>query len=211
MIRINLLEETRVASKGKSGGGGGGFSFNVADNVGIAVMAGGVFLTLVLCAGYMFLLSGQISSLKTKIAEAEAEKRRLQYVFKKRDELEAKEKALQQRIDIISELKKDVDRPVRMMTQLSVCLAENVWLEDVSFSGDTLIIRGKALSKLNYANFLSELERSPYFTQVATGTVDETNVPVTFQSEAVFISDPFAEDAEEKAPTRRRGGRRGRR
>ncbi len=208
MIRINLLEETRVTVK--PGGGGGMSSFNMADNVGVAVMLAGIFAAGAGAFVVWLWLNGTLNTLRGNIAEAEEEKRQLQYVFKKRDELEAKEKALQKRIDIISELKKDVDKPVRMMTQLSICLAENVWLEDVSFSGDSLVIRGKALSKLNYANFLKELEKSPYFPDVATGTVDETSVPVTFQAEATFLSDPFAEKTGEaaEAPSSRRRGRR---
>ena len=77
MIRINLLEETRVAAgKRKSGGGPSLPSFDVADNVGIVVMFAGILLAAGI-VGVLFLAKqATISELNEKIIRAHVHRER---------------------------------------------------------------------------------------------------------------------------------------
>lgn len=216
MIRINLLEETRAAAKRKSGGGGGISmpSFDVADNVGVVIMFAGVLLAAGIMGTWFMINAGAISDLKQKIAKAEAEKKRLEYVLKRNEELKAKKKELTHRIEIIRELKENQGKPVKMMLEVSRELdeADNVWFEDLNFSGDALKVRGKALTKYNYSKFLKNLEDSTCFEDVRMGITEEKPGPsgqmiVSFRMEAIFVVDCGASKAAaEAAKTTQRGG-----
>lgn len=198
MIRINLLEETRTASKRKGGGGGGVSmpSFDVADNVGVVIMFAGILLAAGIVGVIFMIKAAVIADLDDKIEEAKAEKKRLEYVLKRNEELKAKKKELTKRIDIISKLKENQDKPVRMMLEVGKELdsADNVWFEDLNFSGDKLKLQGKALSKFNYSKFLKNLEDSPCFDDVRSGIIEEKPGPegqtlVSFRTETDFVVD----------------------
>lgn len=214
MIRINLLEETRTAAKRK--GGGGGFSMpsiDVADNVGVVIMFAGILLAAGVMGTWFMINATEISNLDEEIRKAEAEKKRLEYVLKKNEELKAKKKELTHRIEIIRQLKENQGKPVKMMLEVSkeIDEADNVWFEDVNFSGDRLKIQGKALSKFNYSKFLKNLEDSKCFEEVATGIIEELPGPggqtlVRFRVETDFVVDCGAAKAAAEAAKKNKKG-----
>lgn len=208
MIRINLLEETRVAAgKRKSGGGPSLPSFDVADNVGVVIMFAGILLAAGVIGVIYAAKQATISELNEKITKAEAEKKRLEYVLKKNEELKARRKELTHRIEIIRGLKENQGKPVRMMLEVSKELSEadNVWFEDLTFTNDKLAVSGQALSKFNYSKFLKNLEDSKCFNNVAMGITEEKPGPdgqtlVSFRMSAIFdmrcgVPEPSPEDA----------------
>jgi Tfp pilus assembly protein PilN len=216
VIRINLLEETRTQVRRKAGGAGPSLpSFDVAENVGVVVMFAGIILAAGVMGTWFFINSRHLAELDTKIAKAEAEKKRLEYVLKRNEELKAKKKELTHRIEIIRRLKENQDKPVRMMLEVSKELDEsdNVWFEDLNFSGDNLTVKGQALSKFNYAKFLKNLEDSPCFDDVRMGITEERPGPegqtlVGFRMEAIFVhhcgTRPVAEEPAAPQPRGRR-------
>jgi Tfp pilus assembly protein PilN len=197
VIRINLLEETRTASKKR--GSGGGFSMpalDIADNVGVVIMLGGIAAAVVFVGAWWMVTQGTLNTLEEDITKAQKEKAELEWVLKKDEELKAKKKDLAHRIELIHKLKAEQGKPVKMMSELSIELskAENVWFEDLSFSADKLTLTGKAISKFNYSKFLGNLEESKYFSHVQMGILTETptrdgTVLVTFKAEAMFVLD----------------------
>lgn len=220
MIRINLLEETRVAAGKRKGGGGPSLpSFDVAENVGVVIMFAGIALAAGIMGVWFLSKQATLSELSEKIKKAEAEKKRLEYVLKKNEELKERRQQLTHRIEIIRSLKENQGKPVRMMLEVSKQLSEadNVWFEDLTFSNDKLAVQGKALSKFNYSKYLKNLEDSPCFNEVAMGITEEKPGPdgqtlVSFKMSATFDmycgSPPApAEGAQGDAPGSR-GGRR---
>ena len=194
MIRINLLEETRVAAGKRKGGGGPSLpSLDVAENVGVVIMFAGILLAAGIMGVWFLAKKATIAELDEKIKKAEAEKKRLEYVLKRNEELKARRKELTHRIDIIRSLKENQGKPVRMMQEVSKELSEadNVWFEDLTFSNDKLTVKGQALSKFNYSKYLKNLEDSPCFNDVAMGITEEKPGPdgqtlVSFRMSATF-------------------------
>jgi Tfp pilus assembly protein PilN len=214
VIRINLLEETRTASKRKGGGGGLSMpSLDVAENVGVVIMFAGILLAAGIMGTWFMINAGTISDLEEKIAKAEAEKKRLEYVLKRNEELKAAKKELTHRIEIIRQLKENQGKPVKMMLEVSRELdeADNVWFEDLTFSGDKLSVKGKALSKFNYSKFLKNLEDSSCFDDVRMGITEEQPGPdgqtlVSFRMQALFVVDCGASKAAAEAAKKKNKG-----
>ena len=165
MIKINLLEETRQQAKPKAGGGGP--KFQVAGNVGVIVLLAGVGAAMVGVGLYGFYLKQTLDKLATDIETAQKEKARLEYVIQKDAELRRKKDDLNRKIGIIAELKRKQDLPVQLLDLISRNLADFVWLEELTFTGELVTIRGKAQTPIALANFLRNLEDSKFFDDVA--------------------------------------------
>jgi type IV pilus assembly protein PilN len=92
-----------------------------------------------------------------------AERDRLQVFIKKVEVLEARRAALQHKIEVINNLKNAQAGPVRVMDEVSKALPELVWLETLSFSGRDLTLVGQAMDENAVANYIANLDASPYF------------------------------------------------
>jgi Tfp pilus assembly protein PilN len=204
VIKINLLEETRqqVKSKGGGGGGGGGPKLQLAGSVGVIVLLTGMGIAAVAVALWFLALKSTLSKLDEDIRAAEAEKARLEYVIKKNEELQAKKLDLSRKIGIIADLKKKQGVPVRLMDLVSRNLVDFVWLEELTYTGELVTMRGKALTPIALANFLRSLEESEYFADVApqnqrnvdTGTT-EFSLTVTFRPDGKATVSPSGASA----------------
>jgi type IV pilus assembly protein PilN len=169
VIKINLLEETRQQAKAKGGGGGGGGGpkFQMAGNFGVILLLSGLGAAVAGVFLWWFALSSTITKLDDEIVKAEAEKARLEYVIKRNEELQRKKEDLNRKIGIIAELKRKQALPVQLLDLVSRNLADFVWLEELTYTGELVTIKGKALTPIALANFLRSLEDNDYFADVA--------------------------------------------
>jgi type IV pilus assembly protein PilN len=150
----------------------------------------------------MWILS-RMQQLDAQIEKAQIERARLEYVIKRDEELRKKKDELQRKIGIIAELKRKQDLPVKLMDYLSRNLADFVWLEDLTFTGDLVTVRGKAQTPIALANFLRNLEDSKYFRDVSMGQVrnSETDGLTTFDFTTTF--NPTGQAPEAKVPEKK--------
>jgi len=169
MIRINLLSvEKPVAATASAGPK---FSLNISQKAGpiaaLFVLAG--------CLGYTVLdylnLQRQDAALHQELIAARAEKARLQPILKEVERFEAQKRDLQQRVNLIEELRQNQVGPVHMLDQISRSLPDRLWLTDMRQTGDDLTLDGKTSTLSSLADFVANLEASGYFTK----PVDITN------------------------------------
>jgi len=169
MIRINLLSvEKPVAATASAGPK---FSLNISQKAGpiaaLFVLAG--------CLGYTVLdylnLQRQDAALHQELIAARAEKARLQPILKEVERFEAQKRDLQQRVNLIEELRQNQVGPVHMLDQISRSLPDRLWLTDMKQTGDDLTLDGKTSTLSSLADFVANLEASGYFTK----PVDITN------------------------------------
>ena len=166
MIRINLLEETRTQAKAK-GGGMAMPKVQLAENVPVFMLLGGMGLAAAVVGVYGMYLISQQAAYADKIRIAVAEKARLEYVLKRDEELRRKKDDLTRKIGVIADLKRRQDLPVQLLDLMSKNLADFVWIEEMTYTGELVTIRGKAQTPIALGNFLRTLEDSPYFADVA--------------------------------------------
>ena len=161
MIRINLLSVEKpiaaTASRGPK------FSLNLSDKAGpiaaLFVLAG--------CAGYIALdylnLQQQDAALHQELIAARAEKARLQPILREVERFEAQKRDLQQRVNLIEELRQNQVGPVHMLDQISRSMPDRLWLLDMKQTGNDVSLDGKTSTLSSLADFVANLEASGYF------------------------------------------------
>lgn len=200
MIKINLLEETRQQVKAKPSGGGGP-KFQVAGNVGVVLLMAGLAAAITVVALWGFWVSTTLRQLEDDITKAEAEKARLEYVIKRDEELRKKKDDLNRKIGIIADLKRKQALPVQLLDLISRNLADFVWLEDLTFTGELVTLKGKAQTPIALANFLRNLEDSTFFDDVSLVRQDNSPLTGLTSFELTMTFKPAGKAAKPSGPT----------
>jgi len=92
-----------------------------------------------------------------------AEKARLQPILREVDRFEAQKRDLQQRVNLIEELRQNQVGPVHMLDQISRSMPDRLWLLDMKQSGNDVTLDGKTSTLSSLADFVANLEASGYF------------------------------------------------
>ncbi len=165
MIKINLIAEAKPGGKTPPSGGPG----PKGPKAGGGLRKGDLTLLLILLlavaavGGFWYKLKSERDQLKRTESEKRAERDRLMVFIKKVEELEAKRTALQHKIDVINGLKAAQTGPVRVMDEVSKALPELVWLTGMTLDGSALNLIGQAMDENAVANYIANLDASPYF------------------------------------------------
>ncbi len=151
MIRINLLP-VRAARKRE----------NIRRQVSVFALS--VFLVLSVMAYVTIHLGRNISDLNAKIEDAQGELKKLQAINKQVNEIKKKLEKLEAKSNIIGMLEADRAGPVRIMDALtSLVVAEKMWLTSLTETGKKMNLAGVATDNKTIADFMTRLEKSPYF------------------------------------------------
>ncbi|OGD18154.1 MAG: hypothetical protein A2Y69_02340 [Candidatus Aminicenantes bacterium RBG_13_59_9] len=162
MIRINLLKpESKDFREGPAAAGPEirvkkAFPFSAVFAVAIIAL---------LAAGF-FLQKRMISQERDRLQTAQAEKKKLEYVIAKLAELEKQKAVFERKIGLINQLRAQKDSAVVILDELSRKLPDWVWLTELSSQGQTIQIKGNALSNNLIADYIYNLESSPHFANV---------------------------------------------
>lgn len=129
----------------------------------LAVFAAGVVLT----AGAMvFVWIGQareIERLQRRESELKTEAAKYAKYEKILQELKAQKETIEKKKEIIRGLERDRDKMARVLALLSLWLPpEKVWFESVTVTGNKVDVSGIALSNESVAEFMRNLEQSPF-------------------------------------------------
>jgi len=169
MIKINLLrpeskdvketmppaeEEVRFKEK------------KVKEKKGIDITKLVIPLAILLVA---FLFLSQRTSFnreRSRLEEARAEKKRLDYVSAKLRQLQQQKAIYEKKINLIERQKLRQGIPVKIMDELSTSLPDWVWLTEATYEKTLVRLKGKALSNNLIADYISNLETSGLFIEV---------------------------------------------
>jgi type IV pilus assembly protein PilN len=123
-------------------------------------------LIIIVLAAAFFLQKRMINQEKERLQAAQAEKKKLEYVIAKLDELGKQKAVFERKIGLINQLRALQDSAVTIMDELSRKLPDWVWLTEVSYQGQMIQIKGNALSNNLIADYIYNLESSPHLTNV---------------------------------------------
>jgi len=101
-------------------------------------------------------LQRQISDRKAKLEELRSQKRQ---IAKYRTDM----KIFEKKLEIITELKKNKARPVKILDVLSTNMPDKMCLRSLNKQGSRLELSGWALTDEVIANFMTNLQSSKYF------------------------------------------------
>ena len=155
MIKINLLPTKKKAPK------------KVTELQQQLIL--GTLILGVLFAGMWFYwqnLSNKINSLQKTKAVAEARIREQNKMLDEVKTVEAQRKAVNDKIAIIEQLKKNQDRLVRLLDELSKALPTGVNLISLGENKGQINIEGTAFTNNDVVHFIDNLKASPHFADV---------------------------------------------
>jgi type IV pilus assembly protein PilN len=162
MIRINLLKPE--SKEFREGPAVPGPEFKAKKPFPLTSVF--ALLLLVVLAAAFFLQKKAISQEKDRLQAAQAEKKKLEYVIAKLDELSSQKAVFERKIGLIKQLRAQQDSAVVILDELSKRLPDWVWLTEVTYQGQMIQIKGNALSNNLIADYIYNLESSPHLSNV---------------------------------------------
>ncbi|MQA28587.1 MAG: hypothetical protein GEU82_01945 [Luteitalea sp.] len=187
MIRINLLAIERKAAKKP-------VTFGTGPKLTVAAA-----LILLSAAGFVgwryMAIDAESKRLDADIAAADQEVLRLRSVLAQVAQFEQQKALLQQRVNLIEQLRSDQTGPVHMLDQISRALPSMMWLTDLKQTpvANEVVIAGRCTTLTGLSDFVGNLEASGYFkrsVEIISSVTEPLTTPpfelVSFEIKAVF-------------------------
>lgn len=164
MIRINLLPFRAARQKE-----------NIRRQVSIFLLS--FIFAFIALFYYQMQLNLQLGELKT---QAEDVKSRLKVFRKKSREVDKIKQALdtlKKKINVIKALELNRREPVRLMDAMTgMVIPKRMWFTDFSINNDAVVIKGHALDNKTVADFMTQLEKSGFFSTVNLTTLKQVTI-----------------------------------
>jgi len=94
---------------------------------------------------------------------AQQEAARLQSLLAEVQQFEAQRTQLQQRVQLIEQLRGGQSVPVQLLDQVSRSLPEMLWLTDLTQEGDSVSIQGRSTTLVALSDFVGNLGNGSFF------------------------------------------------
>lgn len=128
-----------------------------------------VFVTLgviILMVYLVFYFNTKLSNSREKVKANEAKIAELKAKIKAVEDFEKINKDFKERSDVIEELSKNKALPVKVLDEISSRLPKGIWLQALSFTGESIEMSGFGYSNDEIVNYVDNLKASPMFTEV---------------------------------------------
>lgn len=157
MIRINLLKPERKES----------VAFERTEREKTpATLPLFLFSVVVIAIVLLFFQKSSFKRENNFLQAAQEEKNELKTVETTLDQVEKQISTIIKKIDLINQLKLNQDTAVRIMDEISNNIPSWISLTEATFDGRVVRIRGKALTNKLLAEFLYNLDQTPYFKNI---------------------------------------------
>ena len=197
MIRINLLKPERKEIRETSIAPTPEFKEKRRQPFAAVI----VLLTLVAIVGLFFYQKNALKKENVLLRDAQTEKKSLQDVVVKLEELEEQRNLFERKIRVITQLQSRQENAVVIMDELSKYLPNWVWLTELSFSTQEIGVKGRAVSNNLIADYIFNIEESPYFRNVnlisSTQRRVRNNQYLEFALTAIFVGPSLTRPASE--------------
>ena len=151
MIRINLLGVERKTRKTQA--------FDASQQLTLACS-----LILVLAAlgigWWYWSLDQEAVQVEAEIQAAQEEQARLQSLLTEVRDFEARRAQLQQRVQLIEQLRAGQSVPVQLLDHVSRSLPDMLWLTEMEQTPESLTIKGRSTTLIALSDFVGNLGRS---------------------------------------------------
>jgi type IV pilus assembly protein PilN len=149
MIRINLLGVERQKARKAP-------AFDIGQRLTVAcsliLVAGGVGV-----GWWYWALSKNSTRVDAEITGAQQEAARLQAVIAEVQKFEAQRARLQQRVQLIEQLRSGQSIPVQLLDHVSRSLPDMLWLTDMAQEGGAVTIQGRSTTLVALSDFVGAL------------------------------------------------------
>lgn len=153
------------------------------------------YLLLIVAVGSLFLHQYRALSKENDLLKIlQEDKKKLQDVLVILEQLENQKSLFENKIGLITQLKANQKASVIIMDELSKKIPEWVWLSEITYSTQKTRIKGGAISNSLIADYIYNLEESPYFMNVelisSTQLRSQSSRYLEFLLEATYIHSP---------------------
>jgi type IV pilus assembly protein PilN len=154
MIRINLLP-VRQAKKKEMG------------RQQLVLFGGLVALAIGLNLVWSFNLRGELSQKQGDVLRRQNEIKQLEKIIGEVNTISQDKKALEDKLAVLEELRKNRTGPVKVLDTLTTVLPQRVWLTGIEEKAGSMVMKGGALNNEDLADLMRELKKSPFFSEPA--------------------------------------------
>ena len=198
MIRINLLGHEPVKAKKKRAMP----ELTIGGSENVTFIAA-IFGTLIVLGAVWWLQSSSLATLETEHSTVAAEQQQQAEIAEQVRQMEDRRASVNQKLDVIVDLKKSQSGPVLLLDQLSRELPDSLWLTDITLDeGGEVTLIGQALSNVAIADFGQNLRLSSFFADTSPQFTQDTGDSVRFQISTRFVPlTPSAPEPEAGAAT----------
>jgi len=133
----------------------------------------GLIVGIVIAGGWWFLENRKLADRQEQVARNQAEAQRLEQIIKEVADYQKQKESLQQRIDLINQLKQNQKGPVRLMDRISQDLPDLIWLDKMSVNGGLGDDRRSGLEPERDRQFRREHQERPDVRRTGPGDVTE--------------------------------------
>jgi type IV pilus assembly protein PilN len=192
MIRINLLPIRQLKKKQR------------VQNEALAFIAS-LFVLMAVIGLVALGISSKIGGLQTDITALQQKRASYEPILKKIDKLKKDKEILEAKVQTIKKLKQASTVPVRVLDEVANRTpTDRMWLKTFQQSGSSLRVDGVALDNEVVAQFMTDMNNSPYFANADLVSASQTVVAKTklkaftlnFQ---ITLPDQGAQKPEQKA------------
>ncbi len=154
MIRINLLPVKAAQKK-------------VQLRNQLIVTGVTLLLVVVGCFAIYTSIQSDISQVKQEIKKNNNEINKLKQKIGEVNKFKKLQEELRNKLDVLAALKAAKSGPVHLMDDLIDALPSKLWITDFKDKGGNISMKGVGLSEEDVANFMTNLEKSSYYKNVA--------------------------------------------
>ncbi|HCH64938.1 MAG: hypothetical protein CL927_14990 [Deltaproteobacteria bacterium] len=162
----------------------------------------GAGVTTLVVVALLVLQTAQVNRVKAENAKLQRDIEHKEEILREVEEMENMQQELEKKLGVIATLKRNKSGPVMMLDQLSQATPEKLQLQSLDEKGGKVDFTGVAVSNEVISQFLSNLEKSPRFTDVFLNEIDqieEGGVKLkSFSVSARLVNEKPAADASEK-------------
>jgi len=144
---------------------------NINNVLIIACLVVGVLAAL----AYWYINKRELAQQEELAAQRGAEAQKLESIIKEVDDYQKRKDSLQQRIDLINQLKQNQKGPVRIMDQISRDMPDLVWLDSLDITAGRVTLGGRGLNPNAIALFIENVKKDPFFEEPTVGAVTQVS------------------------------------
>lgn len=127
-----------------------------------------------------FILAGKVSNMKDDVAVKEITLKELRVQLKEVENYERDNEDYRRKSQIIVQLKKNQNVPLRLLDEVSIQLPDGVWLTALTNKGGAVDMKGYAFTNTDLVRYVQKLKKSKYVVNVELRESKQTKIQGIF-------------------------------